>query len=226
MYSALRYKYRATIVSISIIYQDMSCIGTEKFDKTLDYLKQFPSLKKLTLTGNYDSKVTIFDILKSCPNLTSLDYGLALRDTEEEIGALLNDPANRNALSNLKELVLNCSIPAGYIKYLTECDLTQLSKLEIPYGLDLYDWVNDVKLENLLKFFNRLSTLDTTDMCFLPNVDEPRNTRSDETKMTIFFKLVNALKGKKDLFCQMDIGDNSLYDEEEFFYLIICNVIQ
>ncbi|KAI7894820.1 uncharacterized protein EV154DRAFT_497131 [Mucor mucedo] len=215
MYPALRYKYRATIGSMSIEYQDMSCIGAEKFDKTLDYLKQFPSLKNLTITGNYNSKVTIFEIQKSCPNLTSLNYGLTLRDTEEEIGALLNDPANRNALSNLKELVLNGSISAGYLKYLTECDLTQLSKLEIPFGHDLYDWVNDVKLENLLKFFNRLSTLDTTVMFFLPKVDEPRNTRSDETKMTIFFKLVNAFKGKKNLFCQMDIGDNSLYDEEE-----------
>ncbi|KAG2199734.1 hypothetical protein INT47_012870 [Mucor saturninus] len=205
---ALCYKYRATITTMWFDFQDMIDIGVEGIDRTLDYLKQFPNLKDLTVRDSYYSKVTIFDIQKACPNLTSLDYGISYDETEEKNNAFMSNPANLNLQNHLKRLVIRSAIPVEYLKYLNSCVFTQLSTLKMTTcNVDLYDWLIDMEWDNVMKFLNRLSTLDSAILNFQAIPIGRKIAQLPETKMTIFFKVVDVLKGNKKSFCQMDIAD-------------------
>ncbi|KAI7873171.1 uncharacterized protein EV154DRAFT_477926 [Mucor mucedo] len=208
MHYALCYKYRQTITSMWFEYHDMIDIGAEKLNRTLDYLKQFPNLKDLTVMDSYYSKVTIFEIQEACPNLTSLDYGIGFGGTEEKINAFMDDPANLNLQNHLERLVIRSAIPVEYLKYLNSCVFTQLSTLEMTTGgVDLYDWLIDMEWDNVVKFLSRLSTLNSAILNFQAIPIGRKIAELPETKMTIFFKVVDVLKGTKNPFCQMDIAD-------------------
>ncbi|KAG2199731.1 hypothetical protein INT47_012867 [Mucor saturninus] len=209
MHYALCFKYRATITTMWFEYEDTINTGAEKLDRTLDYLKQFPNLKDLTVREHDDNAtVTIFELQKACPNLTSLDYGIKFDGTEKQISAFLDDPANRNLQNHLKSLVIRSSIPVEYLKYLNSCIFTQLSVLKmITCEIDLYDWLADMGWDNVKTFLSRLSTLDTVLLQFASTFNDRKYGKMTETKMTTFFKLVDVFKGNKRPFCQMDITD-------------------
>lgn len=217
------YKYRATITNLVVHYKHPMIDVDSQHDRTLTFVSHFTNLVDLTLENTFDHQLTLFDIQKACPHLISLGYNSNCRIPDIILEDNFNNPANRDLTRHLKTLKLDVpSVSVSLVNYLTDYVPAQVDTLHIIMNdTDICDWIDSIGINNALKLAARLNAADHTSLDFTPDRRYSRKSVLVESKMTLLFKLVGAIKGNKKTFCHSQykefssVQDIVSYDVEQ-----------
>ncbi|KAI9258671.1 hypothetical protein EDC94DRAFT_613149 [Helicostylum pulchrum] len=204
LYCSVYYKFRASLTRISLEHERKSVLAS-KYGGVLNYLNQFKKLTHLTYCNNSGHYTPIYEIQVACPSLTSIQlishYSSPLLRAGDNI-------FDQN--SNLKELSLSFpNISTRYIETITKYLPESVKKLDITITeIDLYDWIDQVGIENVLQLAERMSNLPKASFQCIPDKEyETEHENIGESNMTIFFKVLNAFKGDKKVPCTASFSD-------------------
>ncbi|GAA5801385.1 hypothetical protein HPULCUR_006831 [Helicostylum pulchrum] len=179
----------------------------------LDMLSQFENLKQLEFRSNYSDNSIMFRIQELCPKLTDLTFTSNLSCSEGDVQDLLEQRVEHTVKSNksLRYLDINLpSLPIDYTKYLTSYLEDTLHTVNIQVRFTgLYDWIEDVGMEDTLKLMKKLGQLNDVRISFARTSRLRRTRLTYELKMAKWFQVVNAFKGNKKALCTVKLCGTS-----------------
>ncbi|KAI7896918.1 uncharacterized protein EV154DRAFT_491224 [Mucor mucedo] len=202
------YVRRKTITKLQTRYYKNMLRGRN----TLDLLGHFKQLSELTIINDRYDFFFMPDILSACPKLKVLNYKDSCDESKETmIGSFLkNNPSycNMTSLTTLKLCVP--SISANYLQYITDyVSLEQLQTLDLKMRNDDFcSWVDNMGLDNVLKFTKRLCSVSKFQLTWPPVKKEgmitPNTYRSN---MREFFQFVKTFKTDNNTFFSLVFRD-------------------
>lgn len=204
LYCSIYYKFRASLTRISLEHEPKSVLAS-KYGGVLNYLSQFKKLTYLTYYNNTDHYTPIHEIQAACQSLSSIELICAYSSPLSQADNNVFDQS-----SNLKELSLSFpNISSGYIKNIIKYLPESVKKLDITINeIDLYDWIDEVGIDNVLQLAERMSNLPEAYLQCIPDkYYETKHDNIGESNMTIFFKVLNAFKGDKKVPCVASFSD-------------------
>ncbi|KAI9339492.1 hypothetical protein BD770DRAFT_415248 [Pilaira anomala] len=210
------YKFRASLKKLYISQEPESIIIT-KYGGIINYLNQFKKLTHLKYHNNTNQAFSVYQLQVACANLTIL----RLSDSSD----ILNYKAGNDAFFNVGNLQsLELSFPrmsASYAYMLIDNLPTKLNKLYIQVNqIGFYDWINLIGIEKVLKLAERMSKLSQAKILCQPGgfYETESEQEESELRMTLFFKILNAFKGDKKVFCTAVFCDNKLFNWKSMKY--------
>ncbi|GAA5805075.1 hypothetical protein HPULCUR_010588 [Helicostylum pulchrum] len=204
LYYSVYYNFRASLTRISLYNMDKSVLAFH-YGGILSFLSQFKKLTRLAYYNNSKDYITIYEIQVACPSLNSIeihDY-YTTPSFQADSNTFYQD-------SNLKELsIYFANIPIDYIEYIIKYLPKSVESLNITIkNIDLYDWVYQVGIDNILKLAGLMSKLPHASLLCTPhNRYETQHENFDESNMTTFYKILNAFKGDKKTRCAANFSD-------------------
>ncbi|KAI8051764.1 hypothetical protein BDF21DRAFT_432099, partial [Thamnidium elegans] len=179
-------------------------------------LSQFKNLKQLVFYNNYRDNLMMFRIQKLYPQLRDLTFmtgsnchrsSNVLERGAYEKGAEPTVELNKS----LRRLNINLLLlPIDYTKHLTSylTDTLHTVNIQVAYH-ELYDWIDEVGMENSLTLMKKLGKLN--DVCI--SFRSPSTDLTHKAKMSKWFQVVNAFKGSKKALCTVKFcGTSSSQD--------------
>ncbi|KAI9252712.1 hypothetical protein EDC94DRAFT_620457 [Helicostylum pulchrum] len=206
LYYSIYYNFRASLSQISLHHKDKSVLSSRNGD-VVKYLSEFLKLTHLTYDNNSEYNVTVYEIRDACLSLTSVKI-----DIPNTIPPLFQIGSNMlYRHSNSKELSVSfANISANYIEYIIKYLPKSVESLDITIiRIDLYDWIYEVGIDNVLKLTEFMNTLPRASLSWSPEVYyKTQQENPDESNMTTFFKVLNAFKGDKKARCDAIFSDS------------------
>ncbi|KAI9261841.1 hypothetical protein EDC94DRAFT_609038 [Helicostylum pulchrum] len=206
-------KFCGTLTSLFLEYTEDTKDYTFCGVGILDMLSQFENLKQLEFRSNYSDNSIMFRIQELCPKLTDLTFTSNLSCSEGDVQDLLEQRVEHTVKSNksLRYLDINLpSLPIDYTKYLTSYLEDTLHTVNIQVRFTgLYDWIEDVGMEDTLKLMKKLGQLNDVRISFARTSRLRRTRLTYELKMAKWFQVVNAFKGNKKALCTVKLCGTS-----------------
>lgn len=201
-YYRLAHKFRATIAETSLRCSDLEY--DEESEPILTTLSQFKSLTHLTLSNAYDGDLTTLDILKACPTLIKLIYRSNKPIPEAAVKKLLDNPDYRNLGPNLKTFCISVpTLPLSYVKYIIDHLSPNVEYVALCFEEYLHDWTQKIGMDNALKLLSRLGAAKMATFSLKTFGDPRKREGRFSSRMTDFFSLVAAFKGKKEMYTHL-----------------------
>ncbi|KAI9269669.1 hypothetical protein EDC94DRAFT_599586, partial [Helicostylum pulchrum] len=182
LYCSIYYNFRASITHVSLHH------GIES-----------------TLVSHEDY-VAVYEVQVVCPSLTSIkmyDFQIIPPPFQADSNIFYQH-------SHLKELSISfANISTNYIECIVKYLPEFVESLDIGINrIDLYDWIDQVGVDNALKLAKVMSKLSSASIEWIPyKVYETEHENIGESDMTIFFKILNAFKGDKKVSCTASFSD-------------------
>ncbi|KAI9248327.1 hypothetical protein EDC94DRAFT_589468 [Helicostylum pulchrum] len=207
------YRFRDTITSVDLFYDKSIIRFNSQHINTLHSLTEFEKLTELNFQNKYDIDLTPFQVQHKCPNLKRLRFDSDFPISESTMLRLLdnNSRTNLNVFASLSHLDLRLpSLSATYTRYLVDYFPNQLLDFCIIISNQtMFNWIGSVGIEAALLFMGKVGSIKEA------NVDFETSYRFEEldfeeTKTTIFFKLLNEFRRTRETYCKASFrGYNS-----------------
>lgn len=225
---ALCYRFRHSLKNMTVSYiKDLANGST-----FLGALPDFPTLRCLDVMNDIDPNLTLFHLLRACPNLSSLAYTSTFptpANTKEQLNIMLRESEGRPSfLKNLTKIKLTLpTIATPYIDFFAEHCPQTLDEVDLEIrDTDLYTWIDTLSLNVALKFCENLQKFSTVRMRF-DNATRGRvNLEANSTptfalqgtdsKIHTFYQILDTLTKKRELKIYTAIY-NSRKEAEEIF---------
>ncbi|KAG2214331.1 hypothetical protein INT47_000887 [Mucor saturninus] len=208
---AVCYKYRESITTLKVAFFDPVFSFGFISGHVTTLLNDFKRLTCLTFTNECDESLTTLDLQASCPLLVSLAYYSDYNVPDDTIKDILDNEASnaKNVKCSLKKMVISgASIPKYYSRYIIDYVSPYLDVFNLNmYEHDMYDWVDYIGYENALNLLRNMNTIEEAGVRWHPDKYYERTSTDTGSDATIFFTLLNAFKGDKQLYCKADYGD-------------------
>lgn len=175
-------------------------------DDAFNFLRNFDNLTHLEAANEYrfHGDLKIYDFSKVFPKLHSLKvdsrYSIIFDNHLNTVLDGLNSKQEKEILKlinkNLQELDIHLpTLSSRYIDLITTIySPAQLKRLSITlYFIDMYDWMEKVGWENVLKLAQHLRLIPNSSIEFKAYFDYNTSSPRQESRMTKFYKLVGAI---------------------------------
>ncbi|KAI7898969.1 uncharacterized protein BX663DRAFT_555299 [Cokeromyces recurvatus] len=198
--------FRNTLTHLFFYYYKSNCVINNNIS-CISLLPEFKHLTHLSFQNNYDTRLTLFDILTICPNLITLAYISNFDVSDNYMNQSMNkliNPYNKIENKNLRKLDLAApSIITSYINYITKYSPAGLETINIRLMEDdLFDWFEEEGIEPIIKLGQRMSLVKNLSIYANPEYAKEINEEIEEdadTKITQFYRFIDALKGDRQL---------------------------
>ncbi|KAI8051763.1 hypothetical protein BDF21DRAFT_498290 [Thamnidium elegans] len=205
-------KFCGTLTSLCLQYTGVSKDYNFSGVGILHMLSQFKNLKQLVFHNSYSNNSIMFRIQEFCPQLTELIF---TSDNSDDF--VQESPVKLNKRLQHLNIILE-SLTIGYTKYLTSYIEDGLKSVSIQVKrTGLYDWIDEVGMEDALKLMKNLGLTKDVSIAFSES-DIPRATHLSSRQRTIkWFQVADAFKGNKNVLCSVKFcKPNSLQDYFEY----------
>ncbi|KAI9346376.1 hypothetical protein BD770DRAFT_446760 [Pilaira anomala] len=202
------FKFRESLKELIIFHERRSNMLIQ-YGGISNYLSQFKNITHIKLINHSNQAVTVYQLQVACPKLTALEFST----NEQTLEHRTNDNAFLNT-SNLKSLKLTFpKMSSSFVDMLIYYLPAKLIKFYIKLDdIDLFDWIKLIGIERVLKLAERMSKISSAKLQCELDEDYEAQTVHDESQMTLFFQILNAFKGGKNVLCTADFSDkNSIY---------------
>ncbi|CAO3639207.1 unnamed protein product [Mucor hiemalis] len=200
---ATYYQFRQTLNYMNINYINKNLAnGSSSLDSLLDFKK----LTTLEIRNDSDPNLTLFHLLQSCPNLSSLIHSSTFpipASAAHQLADILESRKQKSFVSQfLKHIKL--SIPtftAPYVEFFAYHCPKSLNKIEITMThSNMYTWIDTTSMDLALKFCENLQKISYVHFAFEGSgrAGTPVTLRPD-SKISLFYQILGALTKRRVL---------------------------
>ncbi|KAI7893998.1 uncharacterized protein EV154DRAFT_499873 [Mucor mucedo] len=210
IYLAICYKYRATITCLDLEFDNLFFNFGSMNGEVITLLTYFNSLTHLTFRNTCSAELTTLDLQDACPHLVSLTYHSDYHIPDSTIKNVLDKTKHwKLDYKNLKEFEIDVpSFQKNYADYIAKNVTRHVERLSLKISkLDLYDWMDRIGYYNALSLFNSFGSVEDTRISWNPDQDYKRQYSNSKSDMTIFYSMLNALKGDNRVYCACQFSD-------------------
>lgn len=235
---ALCYRFRHSLRNMTLAYiKDLS-----NGSSFLESLPDFMSLNSLDVWNDTDPNLTLFHLLRACPNLSSLAYTSIFptpANTTEQLNIMLRESEGRTPfLKNLTKIKLSLpTITTPYTDFFADHSPQTLDEVDLVIkDTDLYTWIDTLTMNAALKFCENLQKFSTVKMRFenavrgrvanLVASNSPYFTlQRTDSKIHTFYRVLDVLTKKRELKSYTAIYNSRKGSEESFTVINGAGVI-
>lgn len=221
---ALYHRFRHSLKVMTITYVKDLVEGSH----FLKVLPDFTHLRSLDFYNDTDPNLTLFHLLRACPNVTSLTYNSPLptsREATKKLARVLgNSKEELSLLKNLQKLanfkLILPTITTPYIDFLANHTPQSLTSIELlTTETHLSTWIDSVSIDVAIKFCKSLQKFSSIKMKFVNYyggraivAESSPAMHSEYSQIDVFYLILDALTTGRDL-CS---NHTAIYSSDSF----------
>ncbi|GAA5806258.1 hypothetical protein HPULCUR_011789 [Helicostylum pulchrum] len=213
-----------TLFPVDLNYDKSTIHLNSQHINTLDSLTKFKKLTNLSIDNKHDINLTPFQVQDSCSNLEQLKFSSDYPISENVMLRRLSNNINLDFVASLKCLELELpSLSATYTRYLVDYFPNQLIDIDITISdQSPFSWIGSVGKELALGLMEKAGRVKGSFICF-QQINRYEVQPNEESNMTKYFKLLNAFRGTRQIYCEAEFTEPNEVDTTDcVFHYFSC----